>query len=378
MFFPDFVAVVAAPPPASLGAFSFVVMLKLQLPRAPSAAECARVAFQMSDSTPQPAVSTDGTSGRDGSRRGDGVTGRMYRLRQVHVANGGRIRASWQAVLEAAPLRRFDQGTIGRGSNLGLQAGGDGQRSPCGDGGGGAYAWAIVRTRGVVGEDVGVVNLACRVVTQGAVPDRSPRRPADGDDRGVAIDTTTAAGADTSKKTPSSAASSPWRWQYFDVETTSWLPGDVLSLWIRLDGVRPRPRSPSATAAAVDNAAAAEDDATASRRGGARRGLPFRHRPRVRAFQVGVVDDARSEEIARGVLPLRRQQRPFVGSDGDNSDRSSRSYENGSLSTPDCFFPPAFSAVGTGPSTAGAATAVRLDFAAMSPMNMAAAGGVWA
>ena len=379
-FSPPYLPFVSTPP------YFLYSVLTLQFPPTPSTAECARVAFQMSDGIPHSVASTSDTSGRDGSKA-DGGAGGMYRLRQVHVAHGGRLRASWQAVLAASPLRRANQGAIGRGSKPSLHRRGGERRSPRGSG----YSWAIVRTRGVGGgcggEDNGVVNvgpdhpcnLSCRVLRQGTVPDHSTNPLDDGSDRRAGFgtekegddNTTDKGGVRVSTTSAFSAAISPWRWQRFDVETTSWLPGDVLSLWIRLDDVRSCPPSSRVSAAANNTI---WDEATTPGGGKERRDCPLVHRPQARAFQVGVVDDARSEEVAR-ILPRYRRQPPVVTGDGARSDRSEE--EGCSRAVVECFYAPAFSAVRPGPG-AGVAAAVRLDFAASCPMNMAAAGGSWA
>lgn len=88
-------------------------------------------------------------------------------------------------------------------------------RPPC------RYAWAIVRTRGAVGnvDEVGVGDT-CSVAT-------------------VSPSSAHVISQDHVSSLPTynhshSDSSLCWRWQRFEVDSTGWLPGDSLSLWIRI------------------------------------------------------------------------------------------------------------------------------------------------
>lgn len=308
-----------------------------------------------------------------------GNAGAVYRLRQVHVAYGGRIRASWQSVLATTPFGKASTG--GGGSNCGLGGRGGGQGSLCG---GGGYSWAIVRTRGGLGDDGGegggvasggitdTCTPSSRVIEQGAVSPggRWPTEEGDGDNSNGK---TKVAVVDPSSELPSSTAS-PWRWHCFDVDTTAWLPGDLISLWIRLDDVAGKP------AEAV------------KRGGGELRGkLRLSRHPCVRGFELEVVDDATAEEIARRARCILRRTHHHRAPASSSSNRlnEGRSNDGGAVTSTDltccgngspnptaeCYFAPAFAAAATGPGTS--VDTVQLDFAAC-PMNMAAAGGSWA
>ncbi|CAM9393111.1 unnamed protein product, partial [Ectocarpus sp. 4 AP-2014] len=107
-------------------------------------------------------------SEKDGSNGfcANGNAGVMHRLRHIHVARGGRIHASWRAVLTVSPLQHVDQGASSGRVHHGR--GGEFQRSSCK-----GYSWAIVRTRGMAAGDGRGGKGASYVVKQGAVPDRS-------------------------------------------------------------------------------------------------------------------------------------------------------------------------------------------------------------
>lgn len=401
-----------------------------QHPPTPTIAECAHTANQMCNFSSQKTVwaelqsrpTGDGDSDNDNDDDSGGIS--TYRLRQVHVAFGGRIRASWQTVLTAT---RDHQSSWGK--NL---FGGGGIRRPCG------YSWAIVRTRGVV-SDGGIIDqnsnfhsvlLSSRVVLQGAVSQhgreegRGPGavraaavtggtiRPVEGKNNGSSSN-------DAATRSPPLgglfSAVSPWDWQRLDAETTGWLPGDLLGLWIRLDDFRHFPRltltkGASASAGAADGGTdqtgsfdrarigyssekkiAGVGDGGSLRRKripathvweeggrGSGRGSLLAFRPKVRNFELRTIDDARTEEIARSVRscrrysPLRRYSVPKGGNAGvGRMSEGERGHCPASSSPP----PPLPSSSST---SATAPTAVRLDFAAVSPMNMAAAGGSWA
>lgn len=211
---------------------------------------------------------------------------------------------------------------------------------------------------------------------QGAVPDLSS-------DGARLADTDEEAGGHYSSNTDIVSsrdslpgAKSPWRWEHFEVDTVGWLPGDLLSLWVRLDD-SPPPSSPRVSTDGVwhrgGTAAAVSGE---PRRGDqSRRNSPSSHRPLVRAFDLTVIDDAREEEIVRRACFFPRN-RPRLASDeystllGDRVDRVARV---GEVAT-ECFHAPDFPLVAPHSGVA----AVRLDFAAVSPMNIAAAGGSWA
>eukprot|EP00903_Cladosiphon_okamuranus_P014811 g13717.t1 len=342
-------------------------------PRSPSVAERARVALLMSSNNEIHRRSPLTADGGNPDGGGDGRAHTMHRLRQVHVAHGGRIRTSWHTVLAAAPTRPSGRAATGYGSNgSGGTSGmaGDGHRSVCG------YSWALVRTRGVMGDES--CHLACRVVEQGSASDCSAGSRCTGDQRGAIgpseeEEYDNRDGVDLSIKGASSKmSSSPWRWHRFDVDTTGWLPGDLLSLWIRLDELWPSPPSPLAAAGGDRVGWTSAAEATSGRGGQSRRGIPGRYHPLVRCFELRAVDDARAEEIARGCyapLSRGRHQRPPAGRNATRLDGMAR-LEG------ECFYGPACSAAAFGYGTSVAA--VQLDFAAVSPMNLAAAGGSWA
>lgn len=313
-----------------------------------------------------PSVTTD--AGSRGGNDGDGSAHALHCLRQVHVAHGGRIRTSWNAVLAATPVQRRSQANTGDWSSSGYDVNSivGGQRSLCG------YSWALVRSRGVAGDER--CSLACRVMKQGSVSDRSTVPRYTGDHGGV-IGSEEQGGNDKASVNPSteevSSTLSPWRWQCFDVDTTAWLPGDLLSLWIRLDELGPSPPPSFAPGGGTSPVAAGEG--SIGRRGNSRRLLPLRYHPLVRAFELRAVDDARAEEAARGHCALSREhhERPVVSCSGTRLDGGSAARFGEA-----CFYPPVFSAAASGPGTSVAA--VQLDLAADCPMNMAAAGGLWA
>lgn len=326
-----------------------------------------------------------------GSSSGAGGAVAVYRLRQVHVAYGGRIRASWQSVLASTPLGKAS--TRG-GSYRGLGGRGGGQRSLCG---GGGYSWAIVRTRGGLGDDGGqgngvesgditeTCNPSSRVVQQGTVsPGRRLRTEEGGGENNngkikVAVDPSIEL---------SSSTASPWRWHSFDVDTTAWLPGDLLSLWIRLDNVAGNWCNETAPAPA---------EAAILRGGELREDLPLSRHPRVRGFELEVVDDATAEDTARRARCILRRTHHHPAPTSSSGNRlgggGAKEGENTVTSTDlarrdsgyravgfgeaaaECYFAPAFAATATGPGTS--VDTVQLDFAAC-PMNMAAAGGSWA
>lgn len=228
----------------------------------------------------------------------------------------------------------------------------------------------------MVGDAAG--TLACRVIEQRTVPDRS-RDPRDASIHGGVIGPGGEAGdtkADVDPSTqPVSSALSPWRWHCFDVGTTAWLPGDLLSLWIRIDEVRPFPPSPLTSGASPAEAAAPA--------GGRRsRGyLPLGYRPLVRSFELRAVDDARAEEIARGgcCAPFRDRHQRLLASSGSTrvSGGSATADASAARLGDECYYAPAFGSAASGPGN-GVAAVVQLDLAAVCPMNMAAAGGTWA
>lgn len=353
---------------------------------------------------------------------GGGVN--THRLREVHVAFGGRIRACWEAVLSATPCYR----AAGGGRSHGEGCGGDG-RPPCG------YSWAIVRTRGVVGEcgwapgrdshvsnngaplpsscvvKQGVVGLSplpadgavkttARTQMQPSWAGRAGASPTDGEgsngkDKNVRDEDNGATaggpsfqpyGASSVSPTPSNALyslSPPWRWQRFEADTTGWLPGDLLSLWIQV-----WPYQVSNPPVPVVGAAEVDQDGEV---------LPFRRRmgttsvskehdggggaggrsaassfPRVRGFELRVVDDARANEAA-GRACLRRRHpslnRALLVS--QSTTKGSRGAGAGARDVGSAGGGAMYAATAS-------ATTVRLDFATVCPMNLAAAGGSWA
>lgn len=357
--------------------FARVLARVVQRLRPPSVAECARVALLMSSNNDNNNVGSPLRTGGGGS--GDsGSAHAMHRLRQVYVAHGGRIRTSWNAVLAATKPQRSGQATatVGDGSNGGGINGMEGgHRPPCG------YSWALVRTRGVVDDEA--CSLACRVIEQGTVSDRSAGSRFTSGDGGRVVGSEGGGGDNVAGVEPSakgeSSALSPWRWHRFDVETTAWLPGDLLSLWIRLDAVRPFPR-PSLAAGRDRVGGASAAEAAIGRGGRSWRRHSICYRPLVRSFELRAVDDARAEEIARGcyhALSRDCHQRSVASGGSTRFDGGSATAGTSTARLGDeCFYAPAFPPAASGHCTSVAA--VQLDFAAVSPMNMAAAGGSWA
>lgn len=310
-------------------------------------------------------------NGSNGFCGNGGMADVMHRLRQIHVARGGRIRASWRAVLTVSPLQHLDQSASSGRAHHGR--GGEFQRSSCK-----GYSWAIVRTRGMAaGDGRGGKGMSC-VVKQGALPDSSARhachrsgsvRLTDTDEEG---DNHYSSKADVVSSSPS--ATSPWRWEHLEVDTVGWLPGDLLSLWIRLDDTPP----PSPPRLATDGGWHGRG-ATPAVSGGpgrgdeSRRDCPPSHRPLVRAFDLTVIDDAREEEIVRRACCFPRHSPRLASIEystlpGERVDRVARVGEVATECFPDFPLVAPYSGV----------AAVRLDFAAVSPMNIAAAGGSWA
>lgn len=327
------------------------------------------------------------------SSSGAGGAGDMYRLRQIHMAYGGRIRASWQSILTIAP---FGKASTAGGSNGSLGDRGGGQRSLSG---GCGYSWAIVRTRGGLGDNgqerdgvasggiTDTSNPSSRVIQQGSV---SPGGILCTEEGGGTTDNSKTKVAVDPSSDLSSSTVSPLRWHFFEVDTTDWLPGDLLSLWIRLYDVAGDWCSETAPAPAEE---------TARRGGEIRQDFPLSHQPRVRGFELEVVDDAAAEETARRsrcILRRKRHHPALASSSSSNrlnggevkegesaaaatdltcSGRVNRAVGFGEAAA-ECYFAPAFSATAPGPGTS--VDTVQLDFAAVCPMNMAAAGGSWA
>ncbi|CAN0380257.1 unnamed protein product, partial [Ectocarpus sp. 13 AM-2016] len=171
--------------------------------------------------------------------------------------------------------------------------GGEFQRSSCK-----GYSWAIVRTRGMAaGDGRGGKGASC-VVKQGVVPDRSAHRAChrrdsvrltDTDEEGDHHNTSNADIVSSSDAFPSTT--SPWRWEHFELDTVGWLPGDLLSLWIRLDDSPP----PSLPRLATDGGwhgrgAKPAVSREPGREDKSRRDCPTSHRPLVRAFDLTVID----------------------------------------------------------------------------------------
>lgn len=330
--------------------------LLLQRPRIPTFAECEHVAFHMCQAHPKGAWTNCDAD--------------CTRLRQVYLSSGGRIRASWQAVLAGA---QCSQATA---PNSAIRNGG-GSRGWRPDG----YSWAIVRTRGVAGDDgegaapgAPFLPPPTKVIDQGVI--RPPHGP------------------------------SPWQWQSCEVDTAGWLPGDLLSLWIQVDhgghGSRISTDAPHATAfnsctvrtGAVDSGAAglftgARNRASDGTNGQGDSLLPYRQpanksggrgsevgacfRPCVRGFELRVVDDATAEEIARRACFRRHGSAPVGTVVFGGKNRSSKFADGVGVSVGGTTGTQA----GGSHSRAGT-NVVRLDLAPVCPMNLAAAGGSWA
>lgn len=168
------------------------------------------------------------------------------------------------------------------------------------------YAWAIVRTRGAVGGNVdeagaGAADSAVvvspsstRVISQGHAPSLPTHSHSDSD------------------SPPCS------RWQHFEVDSTGWLPGDSLSLWIVTFPLDHQDMSTAATTATAARGHSVGGMAT-SNRGGRREKEEawkptlasqqtryFRHC--VQEFKLRRMDDARADAIA-GRMCLRSRTR---------------------------------------------------------------------
>lgn len=339
----------------------------------------------------------------------------VYRARQVHVGFGGRISVSWQAMLASSSSHRCEEVTkakvAGGTSMLGNGDVGDSGQQPSG------YSWAIVRTRGgddTSGGDLGVTcagpspppPLPPRVIHQGFV--RTGRMNTNQNQHGIietvkgsnrsvdgktdtAFNPSVAAAAATSAsyhcKPYSSASaisaasfspSSPWQWQEFQADTSGWQPGDVLSLWIRVDTQPPR-RWPSSTGDYRDRNSLDHIEIMRGRRLGYSVGVRdgdevsanvLSFSPRVRGFELRAVDDARVEETVHRAAccpyDWRTDNCGMRNVEQNKKGRKLRSRIVGPRGKAECR------------GEEKATGAVRLDFAAVCPMNMAAAGGSWA
>lgn len=303
----------------------------------------------------------------------DGDTRGVFRLRQVHVAFGGRLSASWDAAwVDHDSIRgrnsSYDFGER-RASNSGGRRRGSGDRDgvlgqilqrrrPC------AYSWAIVRTRcGEGGGDGGEVTSST------GAPHSRPRIVSAGVVQGP--DGTGGEGNSNICRMVKMDVLSPWKWHRIEAETDGWLPGDLMSLWAKVDdriitgstivnngdntGDNNGNCAGNKTRAVRHNEGyhtlrdSSGDDSGTAAEGGffGQPSLP----PRVRGFVLRGVDDVRSVEIAG------RVRSPHVYRRDDGRGSSHGSAFSSSSSSADCCR--------------------RLDFAAVCPMNMAAAGGSW-
>lgn len=349
-----------------------------KVPPAPSVAECAVVAYQLSD--PREARGGTGPSRRSLGQDGDGV----FRLRNVVVGFGGRISASWQSMLPAT--------TAATTTTSSGRYGGSGGCRPCG------YSWAIVRTRGVCRDSdsgasrvirQGVVHYSCgsggstaaarTAGTGGGGGDKAENMRKEfvgtGPQPSLTAPTPTS-GASRSLSTPSS----PWRWQSLEADTAGWLPGDVLGLWIRVDSSQwcrgpaacPPPSGAEATLRTPGDKDSGDGSHVAEGKSGGDRALGYS--PRVRDFVLRTVDDARARDIAGRARVYSHRHRPAAAevlADGRKDGQVLHGVERdkgwGTGAGGSC-----------GNVAVEAGDAVRLDFATMCPMNMAAAGGSWA
>lgn len=295
----------------------------------------------------------------------------IHPCRRLDIGHAGRLRVSWSSRLTVAGSQdpqatpeptRGNQG--GAPESLRGATVAPGASCPLG------YSWAIVRTRGGgCGGGRGRQSPAplfpspARILQRGVV--LPPRGGGDkaGENASLSDDThgaaETAAGsvgpagcraADPPALSPvpwSTRASNPLKPQAFECETTGWLPGDVLTLWI---SVYLDHRAPSTEPSLIG-----EPQGGGSYPGAAE-GRPGQltardsFRPSVRAFELRAVDDADSDEL------LRRLFRP----------RPSAALAERTLGK------------GARASTAGAVPEpVPLGLATPFPMNIAAAGGSW-
>lgn len=226
----------------------------------------------------------------------------------------------------------------------------------------------------------------------------------------------------------STTSSSPWHWTWLEAETAGWLPGDLLGLWIRVDDDRTHPchdSSPTTTCclppSSVEAAAAvvrmtdvggedlgllgARNKSPADKRNNGGVSTDFEgtksghgvcavstYPPQVCDFVLRTVDDARAREVAgRARFSSRRRNRPAaataavvsLAANGRNKGSQGLRCGAGRAETDQGWGIGGGGGGGVGGTCGGAAAveagdAVRLDFATVCPMNMAAAGGSWA
>lgn len=198
---------------------------------------------------------------------------------------------------------------------------------------------------------------------------------------------------------PLSGGASPWRWQRLEAETTGWLPGDLLSLWVRLGDLRPASYPPHVTAAGGGDGGGHSGGPRAAPAGEDTLSPSFHRKPPprvcVRAFELTRVDDARADAITsrsrcfRGRYSERvYEKRAGLGiaaRRGDGNARGVVGEEPAASRSVARSFSAAAEGVGIGVGRAGGDRAtsrgsatVQLNFAVVCPMNLAAAGGSWA
>lgn len=239
----------------------------------PSATERASVASQMHQPPQQQWTGTDIYN-----------VDNTYRLRKVLISSGGRIIASWKTkVLD-------DKAVNAKRPQGGGQIGHDTWHPSC------IYAWAIVRTRGAVGD---VDEAGTGAANSGAIVSPSTACVIS---QGHASSLPTYSHSHSSDSPPCS------RWQHFEVDSTGWLPGDSLSLWILTFPPDHQDSSRSATTATAARGHSVDGMATSNRGGrieeeGAWKptlaSQQTRHfRPCVQEFKLRRMDDAREDAIA--------------------------------------------------------------------------------
>lgn len=332
----------------------------------PTLAERAHVAYQMSH-TPLTATGESRLV-----KSGAAATGNSHRLRQVFCASGGRVSASWESMLLFARHREHR-----------LPVGSDNvdERAPSG------YSWAIVRTRGVIGGDEGAAQAwagnafaappqTSRVIEQGFVGRCYPLNPsAEGTSTtGQAAVTGSRSGNDDGAIRGHEGAASPWCWRRLEAQTNGWLPGDLLSLWIQLHySCQNPPPPPSCNSIVVGSESNRLSQDIGNATGGIGQGSPsmMRAYPRVQGFETRLIDDVEAQKIAARAcfLPRHNHHQRYNFIAGGKAPELGRVPTRSGL---------AGSWMRAGAPSERSTAAVRLDFAAVCPMNMAAAGGSWA
>lgn len=277
--------------------------------------------------------------------------------------------AAWAAAQTQPPPRVLHKGLVRVGQRIttrpdqGVKGGGD-----------------------VVGDNVGPETAASTAPPSGACPLAS--------NNGVFPTSATT--------TRSSATACPWEWHALKADTRGWLPGDILSLWVMIYNDEPggdgdykqhssrvtsswndailasaeaRETTTSTTTAAAagrhsSNTYRVENDIQKSSADAVGRGNTSMTRamPVVRGFVLRVVDDALEQDIVRRAMSFNHRTcvRGKIGGRKNGAAQGTARVGGG--------FPSGRVNEGDFCNNDD----VRLEFSAVCPMNMAAAGGSWA